>query len=244
MVDELNLIYQNGLDCALGKIYPKLTAGTMDLQTKAYVMEMTQHNGSYGRLTCEEPAQSCQQGKGRSRGYPFHEERPPLRTTESIVVNATTALTSKEKFIMGIKSASILLDLEYFHSAESLVPDYMHGVLLGTAKKLLCLWFDSGHKEPYNISKHVNEIDVRLCDIKLTDDIPRLPRKLAGTFHHWKASELQNWLLFYAVPCLNGILPKPYFENLCLLINGVYHLLGDSISNCDLDVAVKDLSGF
>ena len=135
----------------------------MELQAKAYVMEMTQHNGSYGCLTCEEPAQSCQQGKGRYRGYPFCEERSPLRTTESIVDNATTALTSKEKeFVMGIKSASILPDLEYFLPAESLVPDYMHGVLIGTAKKLLCLWFDSGHREPYNISKHFKEIDVRI----------------------------------------------------------------------------------
>ena len=63
---------------------------------------------------------------------------------------------------MGIKSASILPHLEYFLPAESLVPDYMHGVLRGTAKKLLCLWFDSGHREPYNISKHFKEIDVRI----------------------------------------------------------------------------------
>jgi len=43
---------------------------------------------------------------------------------------------------------------------------------------------------------------------------------------------------------LNGILPKPYFENLCLLVNGIYHLLGDSISNFDLNVAGKDLANF
>ncbi|WAR08784.1 LOW QUALITY PROTEIN: hypothetical protein MAR_018742 [Mya arenaria] len=218
MVDELNVIYKQGLDCSIGRIYPKLTVGTMDLQAKAYVMEMTQHNGSHGCLTCEEPGQSCQQGKGTSKGYPFREETPTLRTTESILDNASFALNSKEKYVKGIRSESVLFDIKYFDPSESLVPDYMHGVLLGTTKQLLCLWFDKGSKEPYNISKVVKDVDARLSCIRPTDDIPRLPRKLEGTKQHWKASELQNWLLFYGIPCLDGILPRPYFDNFCHLV--------------------------
>ena len=62
--------------------------------------------------------------------------------------------------------------------------------------------------------------------------------------NHWTASALEKWYLFYAVPCLNGILPQSHFDNVCLHVNGIFILLGDSILNLDLDVAWKDYHSF
>ncbi|KAH3702687.1 hypothetical protein DPMN_077713 [Dreissena polymorpha] len=64
----------------------------------------------------------------------------------------------------------------------ALVPEYMHGVLLGTTKKLLSLWFQkSFSKEIFYLGKHVAEIDRRLLGMKPTDQMSRLPRKIEKT---------------------------------------------------------------
>lgn len=60
----------------------------------------------------------------------------------------------------------------------------------------------------------------------------------------WKASEWKWWLLFYAVPCLDGILEKKYHEHMCLLVNGIFLLLKDEILKNDLKEAMDNLSKF
>ena len=119
----------------------ELTVGTMDLQAKAYVMEMKQHNGQFGCLSCEEPGTVCMQGKGYARGNHLYNDNPaPNRTTctSSVLSNSEDALESG-KDCLGVKDVSVLFRLPYFDPINCLVPDYMHGVLLGTTKKLLQL---------------------------------------------------------------------------------------------------------
>ena len=212
-------------------IKAELTVGTMDLQAKAYVMEMTQHNGQFGCLSCEEPGTVCKQGKGHARGYPFREDNPASnRTVSSVLTNAEEALQSG-KVCSGIKDVSVLFGLAYFDPIKGLVPDYMHGVLLGTTKKLLQLWFSSSSsKEPYHLGNQIKDVDTRLLKMKPTNDITRMPRKLETNLSHFKASELQNWLLHYSVPCLDGIMEPCYMENLCFLVEGIHILLGDQIT--------------
>jgi len=66
--------------------------------------------------------------------------------------------------------------------------------------------------------------------MKPTDDIGRLPRSLENNIYHMKESELQNWQLFYSVPCLSKHLEKKYFDHFALLMEGVHILLGESIN--------------
>jgi len=97
--------------------------------------------------------------------------------------------------------------------------DYMHGTLLGIAKKLLELWFDPKHKETeHYIGSKRNAIDDILKNIYPPYIVYRLPWVLLDTYSHWKASELCNWLLFCAVPCLQNILLSVYLKHLCCLI--------------------------
>ena len=56
--------------------------------------------------------------------------------------------------VNGIKGPSYFMTLPTFSICDGIVPDYMHGVLLGVVKKLLCLWFDATeHKKYYKINK-------------------------------------------------------------------------------------------
>lgn len=103
--------------------------------------------------------------------------------------------------------------------------------------------------------------------------ITRLPRKIELTRKYWKgthlnywtpllffltfpivcflfyilsfsASEMRNWLLFYGLPCLDGILPEKYFRNFSYLVNGVYLLLKDEITRQEIVIADYCLSNF
>jgi len=73
--------------------------GTADLQGKAYLLNMTQHNGENGCLTCEEPGCVVKQGKGHTRCYPYRppSEAAPKRTNNSFLTNAAQAHQSKKR---------------------------------------------------------------------------------------------------------------------------------------------------
>ena len=58
-----------------------LLAGTMDLQAKALITEMTAHNGQFGCLTCEEPGEVVKRGKGHCRVFPYRQNPATLRTS-------------------------------------------------------------------------------------------------------------------------------------------------------------------
>lgn len=75
--------------------------GSTDLQGKAYLLYMTQHNGEGGCLTCEESGFVAAQGKGHTRCYPYRSptERAPNRTMTTFLENAIKANQSKKKVI-------------------------------------------------------------------------------------------------------------------------------------------------
>ena len=54
--------------------------GSTDLQGKAYLLNMTQHNGESGCVTCEETGLVVAQGKGHAGCYPY---RSPLERPQS-----------------------------------------------------------------------------------------------------------------------------------------------------------------
>ena len=115
-----------------------------------------------------------------------------------------------------------------------IVPDYMHGVLMGVTKTLMFHWFSPTHcTKPYLIGNHLNSISKRMMHVKPPYFIERLPRDYA----HLKATELQAWLLYYSLPCLSGYLPAVYLEHFACLSEGIHLLLGDNIREKDLEKA-------
>lgn len=169
-----------------------------------------------------------------------------LRTSDSILENALSAVENNTRTrVKGFHDVTPLAKLPWFDLVLGIVPDYMHGVLLGVTKQLLNLWLSpSRYKKPWFIGNKAKAIDKRLKDMKPPDFIQRLPRELETSRAYFKASELQAWLLYYSVPCLIDILPQRYLEHFACLVEGVYIVLGDNITPGSIDLARDLLSTF
>lgn len=219
---------------------------TMDLQAKAYVLNMTMHNGKYGCCTCEEEGESVKQGKGTARYYPHRppNQKPRLRNSTDIKDNLGPNASQANR-IKGICGQTGLSSMPWFDVVIGVVPDYMHCVLMGTTKALLYKFFSSTNSgKPYFVGKSLKTISKRLQSIKPPDYIERMPRDIEKHYNNFKATELQAWLLFYAIPCLQGILDEVYLKHLANLSRGLHLLLGDSISSEDLKMAESCLDTF
>lgn len=247
--EQMSKLYHDGITIEVEQkpVTVKLGVflGTLDLQAKGYVLNMTMHNGTGGCSTCFEPGYSGKQGKGTAWCYPYRPvgTRFPTRTHESVIGDGMNATPNKR--INGIKGSNGLARLPEFNLVTGMVPDYMHGVLMGVTKSLMQYWFSSKHsKKNYHIGKKLKEISTRMLSIKPPYYVNRLPRDLESSYAHFKATELQAWLLYYGPPCLKGILPNNYLEHFCLLSGAIHILLQDNISPNDLSKARQMLDRF
>lgn len=133
------------------------------------------------------------------------------------------------------KGPSIVELLPDFDIIQGLVPDYMHSVLLGVARQLGKLWFDSiNHDKPFYISCADQKlIDFALTAIRPPCNISRTPRSISVR-KFWKAHEWYTWLCYYSLPILQSYLPKKFLSHLALLVDGIALLVSDFISATQL----------
>lgn len=110
--------------------------------------------------------------------------------------------------------------------------DYMHCLLEGVAKRLLTFWLKAGN--PYYIGRQTTVINERLLSIRLPDTVTRTPRDITLLF---AASEYRRWILYYALPVLSGVLPRPYLEHLSLFVCSLHILLSSEIKQEMLETA-------
>jgi hypothetical protein len=237
LVEDLNKLYHQGFEFIFNKqiILSKaiLLIVTMDLQARAFMLQMTHHNGEYGCLYCHQKGVSVPSGAGHCRSYQY-EDNLDMRTDES-VRNHSKEARSSHKRVMGFYGETVFLYLSCFSLVNNVVVDYMHGALLGVVKKFMELWFDPKFSQhSWFIGTHTKVIDRHLQSIKPPYFIHRRPRAITKTYHHWKASELRNWLLFYSIPCLLPFLEKVYLVHFSCLAEGVYILLGEGISPAEI----------
>jgi len=247
--DELNSLYNGGVEVNVnGKdILAKLAVvcGVFDLPAKASILNMTYFNGKEGCITCEDPGKRVKQGKGTSHCYPFRniDSHYPGRNHDTVKEYMREATDKKR--VKGFIGTSGLTNLETYDLVKGTVPDYMHGILLGITKTLLCKWFSPTQSgNPYFIGKHLKTVSKRLNKIKPPPFIERLPRDLEKHYQHFKATELQAWLLFYSLPCLSDILPFAYLRHFAYLSEAIYIVLGDNITPTKLDRASMLLNKF
>jgi hypothetical protein len=239
LVTDLLQLYTDGVtiktDIQSEVVKVMLLTATMDLPARAEVLHMTHHNGQYGCLYCLEPGHRVPSGDGNCQSYTYHAE-PVLRSHESVQFLARKSRDTGKRET-GFTGESVLLYLPYFQPTRDVVIDYIHGILLGIAKKLMTRWFDGkSYQEPYFIGHQTAAIDTMLKNIQPPYLIHRLPRKVSK-YSHWKASEIRSWLLFYSVPCLLDILPPVFITHLASLVEAVHIMLGEGISAMDLQRA-------
>ena len=247
--EMLNNLTTHGvyIDNSFVKAYVKLAVVccTVDLPAKAGLLNMTQYNGTQGCISCEEPGEVVSSGKGHARSYPYRPKDDKYSSRTSDTVEDAMSRGSDNQRVKGFKGITGLVTLNYLDLEDSIVPDYMHGVLLGATKGLMNNWFSPTKSgKEYFIGKHLKAISQRLKSIKPPNHIERLPCDLEKNYNNLKATELQSWLLFYSIPCLINILPDKFLSHFSLLSEGVYILLGDSINQQSLKRARSLLTEF
>ena len=101
---------------------------------------------------------------------------------------------------------------------------------------LSTLWTDKTYSaNPWYLGpEKLKKLEERYLAIKPPNVITRTPRSLLKNLAHFKASELRAFLLYYALPCLWGLLEEIYFQHLLLLVDAIFLLLQDSTSQSDI----------
>ncbi|XP_060563105.1 uncharacterized protein LOC132722600 [Ruditapes philippinarum] len=169
--DEINNLSVNGMQMQLNDdeitVTLSLLCVTVDLPAKAGVLNMTYYNGANACISCDEPGVTVKQGRGHSKSYPYRQKQLQfeMRTHESVIENM--ALASEQTRVKGFKGVSGLSLFNAFDMVSGTVPDYMHGVLLGITKTLMCKWFSASEAgQGYFVGKQLKEISDRMKNIK------------------------------------------------------------------------------
>lgn len=195
----------------------------VDSVARAPMQGVMQFNAYYGCNWC---LQKGERIAGTTR-YPVEKNEPPERSEQEIMEDAETAL-QQDHSERGVKTVSPLLNLPHFDIVWGFVPDYMHSILLGVARQFLEMWMADAQCDFY-IGKHQRTIDERLTALAPPREVRRLPRATKER-KWWKAKEFENWVLFYSLPVLQGILNKSCISHWACLVEVLHILLSRNIS--------------
>ena len=217
--EEINYLTVNCIDLNEQiHVHLSVLGVSLDLPAKAGLLNMTLYNGAEACVTCEEPGKTVTQGKGYSRCYPYRPagSRFPVRSSENVLQLMNMATDRNRQ--KGFKGLSGLTYLSKFDLVYGTLPYYMHCILLGIVKTLMCKWFSPQQSgKDFFVGKYLKEISDRFLKIKPPYFIERLPRDLEKHYTHFKATELQAFLLFHSLPCLHGYLAERFLRHLALL---------------------------
>ena len=255
LINAFMTLYADGMEVTLpdGSItrsHSLIFSVHADLPAKAQLLNMHQFNGAYSCIHCYCMGESVKTpGGGNVRSFPYVENSDiRLRSACEVLHDAKTAEklreSKKNETIHGIKGHSVLSSLPHFDIVNSVALDYMHQILLGITRSLMKCWFASeNHKEAWYCGTKKDMVDSRILQIAPPSYIQRSPRSIS-TMPHWKATEYRNFLLYYIVPCLRGILPDIYLQHAVLLAVGTYLCCKSSISQQDLSESHECFSKF
>ena len=114
--------------------------------------------------------------------------------------------------------------------------DYLNAELSGIVKYLWDVWIQT----KVITAQGVRELKLRLLKMTPPHEIHRQPRPI-NEKAKWKVSEWQSWLLFYSSICLQGLIPTQLLDHYTLLVESIFILLQDSISEAELRLCVEKL---
>lgn len=237
-ITELLDLRNEGINCTTftnkGKINVKIHTllCIVDSVARPMVQNMMQFNAHYGCPYCEHRGEQVSVGRGTARIYAFNVMCLRSSVQHSVYVHQAVDIG---KAVMGVKGPSVVSLLSDFNIIESVPPDYMHSCLLGVSKLFVTAWFDSKHNsEEYYIGLREKEFNERLLSIQPPTEITRTPRPVTDKY---KANEWKNFVLYYSIPCLKGIMKTKYIKHWHLFVFGLYLLLKESISDSDVQLA-------
>lgn len=226
----------------------------VDSPARCGILNMSQWNSDFGCTYCTH--QGIQEG-GNQR-YPMVELQgiPPFedRTHHGMqadMLEAQRLLNAQDNRrieiprVRGHKGTTPLLLLRHHDLREGQGVDDLHQDHEGCAAYLTELLLTEGIRVVRNMAQVelLRQIDARLLSIKTPSRVSRKPRSIEKR-GKYNGSEWRNWLFFYAVPCLTGLLEPEYVELIALLSHGCYLLSQDVMEPPDLIEADRVLRRF
>lgn len=114
-----------------------------DAPARAMVLNMQNHNSTYGCHTCEIKTKKIrhpQPGKARRRVYKFRPDNWTLRTKERMLTCGKHAELT-HKINKSIKGRTVVHILPGADESTNVFAEFMHLLCLGIIKQILILWF-------------------------------------------------------------------------------------------------------
>ncbi|XP_043483995.1 uncharacterized protein LOC122512303 [Leptopilina heterotoma] len=244
IVDDINELYDVGIRWKPDgeqEVLSKFVVAffTTSSVVQPMVLRMNQHFEEFGCLFC------FAKGKCIGKERIYDSTVSDLRTWETMKEDITKVMKT-EKESRGVVGCSRLATLRTFDLIKGQVVDNVNNDYLGNAKKFNQLFLKNVGK-PWYIGKRdkIKEVDNILTKIAVPSilTISKKPRSI-NTSNSWKASEWRNYLLYFSLPCLDEILPEPYFSHLAKYSEAMFILNSASISNTDLMKAKRYLDDF
>ena len=174
--------------------------------------------------------------------YPLYPPIPrplPVRRTHADIINCMLEAPQR-----GLKGVAAVMNLHHFDLARGFSTDDLHPIFLGVTIFHLSLLLKS-EGEPYYIGQpaSLRRINQRMLKIRTPSFISRKPRKIQR-YKSFKGTEARNFLLYYMVPCLRGVLPRRYLTHFALLSQAIFLISRETISERDLVEAQRCLQQY
>jgi Transposase family tnp2 len=221
-----------------------LLNGHGDSPARSAMLCMKQYNCKFGCLMCFQKAVSNPTGKGVV--YLYQLCKSALRTSGAAYYRLATGRKPRgQDHNRGYKGLTILYTVMP-KCIESMGVDAMHCLFMGIGKKLLQLWFCFDNRnEKFSLRKFLKLFDSYAAMIKKPNFITRAPRSIEESLSYLTTSELRDFVMYYLTPLLNQInMPKSYLQHYFLLVEAVYLLNQNSISEHDIELAEQLLDTF
>ena len=212
----------------------------VDSVARPKILTMKQFNGYFGCTFCKHPTENVE----GYRKYPITVTKPQLRTDAETKREMVLAGSTCQGAIDGVKGPSSLMNLKHFNLVRGMIPDPMHSLFLGVVAQYTTILLTSSDTEYYIGSPSKKAlINERLQNFLPPKCVTRSPRDI-DQYNLWKASEWRSWIIWYALPCLQDLIPKKYITHLALLVSAINILLQESVTISELDKVQNLLTKF
>lgn len=238
----------------------KVLCFCVDGKARYQILNMTSHQGSYGCTYCT--LKGVVVGESKTMRWPIkpHPDIPRYedRTHEGMVAAMIQVHNNLQpgqeglplpplQSVLGHKGPTPLMLARDLDLRRSNACDDLHILYLCAAKHITELTLT----EAPRVQEHMGYetlcriIDARLKKIKTPTNISRKPGTCSiKNRKNWKGSEWRNWILYYSVPCLEGLIKKEYITPLEHLSHGAYLLSQDIITPHDIEIARESFRKF
>lgn len=248
-MDEMEQLFSQGVTITIENIHftfrPVICACTVDLPAKHTLLSFVNFNGYHGCVVCEHPGTQIVRKSAKAVvRFKFQKNASPIRS-HSETLKIMSNLKKDSPPVKGIKGVSALTSLQSFDIINGMTLDYMHSICQGVGKRLLSIWTNpKNSSEKFYLNKtKIDIINNRIAAIKPCSFIRRRPENIEK-FGLLKAHQVKTLLLYYFLPCFRSVLPDQYLMHAQILFSTIYILLGERITEAQLEKSSSDLTEF